>query len=100
MSEELREKISQTHKGKKKNYKCTGGVKKHSTESKNKISLSKTGKPKRGKVIILKTKDDEKEYPSLTAAYSETGLSITSISNNLKGYSKSTKLGLWKYKTH
>ena len=43
MGEDLKRKISEAHKGKKKNYKCMGGVQKHSEYSKNKMSQKMMG---------------------------------------------------------
>lgn len=100
MSDELRAKISATHKGKKKKYKCVGGVKNHSEETKLKISQLKTGKKIAGKRVLLTSKQGNiTEYNTLSEASAVTGIKITSISNNLKGYSKSTKIGTWNYKT-
>jgi len=99
MSDSLKSKISRAHKGKKKNYKCVGGVKKHTEESKNKISLSKIGKLKKGKEIQLTAIDNSVKYfKSLKQASELTGCSVTAISNNLKKQSKKTKIGIWNYK--
>lgn len=35
-------------------------------------------------------------YNSITEASHETGVSVTSISNNINGLSKTTKKGVWK----
>ena len=43
----------------------------------------------------LKILNNEKIFESLTDASNKTGISINSISNNLKGLSKITKVGKW-----
>lgn len=57
--------------------------------------LAIKGKPshKRKKVIL----NEHNTFNSLKDASLKTGISITCISNNLRGLSKSTKAGVWKY---
>lgn len=70
----------------------------HSEESKKLISLSKTGKPKKGKSIYLEINGEPiKIFESLTDASDFSGTSIKSISNNLLGISTKTKIGKWKF---
>lgn len=100
MSHYLKNKISAAHKGKKKDYKCVGGVKSHTEETKNKIRSRKLGVPIKGKEIMLTKPDGSLIYfKSLKEASEITGCAVTAISNNLRNYSKQTKIGIWKYKT-
>lgn len=46
------------------------------------------------RAVIL---NNNKEYSSITVASKKTDVGITSIHNNLKGLSKSTKVGVWEY---
>ena len=64
-------------------------------ETRRKISRSKRGiQAKNKKAVILNGKD---KYISITEASNETGVSISSIHNNIKGLSKTTKIGTWEY---
>ena len=97
MSEELKKKISKTHKGKKKNYKCVGGVKVHKEETKKRISIKKKNNNCAEKPLILYRENIPiKIFKSSTEASQITEISISAISNNLKGLSKKTKIGIWK----
>ena len=104
LSVESRNKISTYQKNRKR--------KPHSEETKKNMSKAakgrdmseviaasvkaRRGKPsKRATPVILNGKT---EYRSITEAAKETGLGISSIHNNLKGLSKTTKIGIWKYK--
>jgi CRISPR/Cas system-associated protein Cas10 (large subunit of type III CRISPR-Cas system) len=65
-------------------------------EQREKMSNARKGKsPKNKRAVVL---DGSKEFPSITQAANEMGISITSISNNLSGLSMSTKAGKWSYK--
>ena len=62
---------------------------------KEKWSISRKGKPAKNKRKIILNKKNI--FNSLTEASMQTGISITSISNNLKGLSNLTKIGKWEY---
>ena len=56
--------------------------------------LDRVNDAKNKKKIIL---NGEIKYDSITEASKITGIGITSICNNLKGLSKTTKAGIWEY---
>ena len=56
-------------------------------------SKKRKGKPALNKKRVIL--NNEKIFESLTDASNKTGISINSISNNLKGLSKITKVGKW-----
>ena len=64
-------------------------------ETRKKISASKKGKPAKNKRPVLL--NDELAFESITEASIKTGVSITSINNNLVGLSAKTKKGVWTY---
>lgn len=66
-----------------------------SEELKKRMSDSKKGIPASNKIKVILNKSDV--FNSLTEASNKTGVSITSICNNLKGLSNSTKKGKWEY---
>lgn len=91
-------------------YQKTRVRKPHSVEAKLKMSLkakgrdmsiairlsanSRRGKPSLNiKSVILNDKD---VFSSLKEASKKTGVSVSSISNNIIGLSKSTKIGVWR----
>lgn len=102
MSNQAKENISKYQKTRKRN--C------HSYETKQKMSqkakgrdmslavkisaLKRRGKPATNRVSV--SLNDTTIYQSITDASKQTGVSITSISNNIKGLSKTTKVGVWK----
>lgn len=89
---------------------------KHSDETKRKIGIanknktrssdlrkqwsnSKKGIPAKNKRAVIL--NNTQIFDSITEASIQTGIKITSISNNLKGLSKNTKVGKWEYlQTH
>lgn len=105
MTEETKAKIS--------NYQKHRIRKPHSEETKRKMSekakgrdmskaieaslINRKGKPSNNttKVIL----NDKIIFDSLTLASKEYNISVSSISNNIKGKSKKTKVGIWKYYT-
>lgn len=89
-TEESKRKLSELRKGKPL-----------SEEHKKNISISNTGKVN-SKPIEQFTKDNEfiNEYISTTAASKITGISRTSIKNNVCGYSKSAGGYIWKFKEY
>lgn len=87
------------HEKKRENYfqLCASCHRKYDyTENqRHKLSASRKGQPaKNKKKVVLNSKFI---YDSLTEASKKTGVSITSISNNLSGLSKKTKVGVWEY---
>lgn len=103
LSDETKKKISEYQKNRKR--------KPHSEKTKIKIresakgrdmskAIRKSSKKRKGKQshnIRAITLNGVKNYSSITKASIDCGISITSISNNLKGLSKTTKLGVWEY---
>ena len=65
-------------------------------EQREKMSKAKKGKPAKNKRVVVL--EGLREFPSITQAAHEMGISITSISNNLSGLSKTTKVGKWSYR--
>tara|TARA_R110000851_G_C12661114_1_gene521437 strand:+ start:74 stop:490 length:417 start_codon:yes stop_codon:yes gene_type:complete len=65
-------------------------------EIRQKISKSKKGKPAQNKRAV--SLNGVECFESITSASLKKGISITSINNNLRGLSKTTKLGKWEYK--
>jgi hypothetical protein len=64
------------------------------TENQRKnLSDSKKGKEAKNKIKVILNK--ELIFNSITDASIKTGLCISSIHNNLKGLSKTTKIGIW-----
>lgn len=103
LNQEQKNKISEYQKGRIRKphsieTKLKIGVanKNNVISEKHKLSISKAhkGKPalNRKKIIL----NNKFIFSSLTQASNKTGTSITSISNNLKGLSKTTKIGIWK----
>ena len=84
LSKETKEKIGLKNKGLIR-----------SDELKEKWSIYRKGKPAKNKRKIILNKKNI--FNSLTEASMETGISINSISNNLKGLSNLTKIGKWEY---
>lgn len=93
-------------------HKVLGNKIKHSDETKKKIGIanknktrslelrkqwsnSKKGIPSKKKIPVIL--NNTQIFDSLTEASTQTGIKITSISNNLKGLSKNTKVGKWEY---
>lgn len=79
--------------------------KKHSEESKKKMSESAKGihvgsKNGKAKAIIQYSKSGEfiREWECITDVERELNIKVTAICNNLKGYSKSSGGYVWKYK--
>jgi hypothetical protein len=64
-------------------------------ETRQKMSKARKGRPAHNKTPVIL--NDIHKYPSITIASIDVGISISSIHNNLKGLSKSTKIGKWKY---
>lgn len=58
-------------------------------------ALKRKGLPAKNRVSVIL--NNETEYSSITEASNMTGVSISAICNNLKGLSKKTKMGVWKY---
>lgn len=102
LSEETKNKISL--------YQRTRNRKPHKEETKRKMSLSakgremskavlisaelRRGKPAKNRVKVIL--NDSIIFNSITEASLETGVLTTSISNNINGLSKKTKVGIWK----
>jgi group I intron endonuclease len=84
LSQETKEKIGIKNKGLIR-----------SDELKRKWSISRKGKPSKNKRKVILNKNEI--YESIKEASLKTGIGITSISNNLKGLSKKTKIGIWEY---
>lgn len=59
------------------------------------LSINRKGIPAKNKKLVILNK--EKIFESITQASIETGISVTSIANNLAGLSKKTKIGIWEY---
>ncbi len=105
-------KLSSETKNKISNYQKTRIRKPHSQETKKAIGIANSNKTRseelkkrwsnsrkgceaqNKKKVIL---NNELIFNSLTEASLKTGVSITSIANNLKGLSKLTKKGKWEY---
>ncbi len=102
LSNEQKNKISQFQKNRKREP--------HSEQTKQKLravskgrdmtkaieqsAINRRGKPSHNIVkVILNDKD---VYSSITEASKSTGILVSSISNNLNGLSKTTKIGVWK----
>lgn len=69
-----------------------------SEEFKKRLSEIKKGcEAKNKKKVIL---NDEFIFNSITEASIKTGVGISSICNNIKGLSKTTKIGIWKVYQH
>jgi group I intron endonuclease len=94
-SDETKIKMSETHKKNKHKRIFLGFRGKHSDEAKIKMSNAKKGKPAKNKLKI--TLNQNIIFNSITEASAITGVGVTSISNNLSGRSKSTKIGVWNY---
>ena len=60
------------------------------------LSINRKGIPAKNKKLVILNK--EKIFESITQASIETGISVTSIANNLAGLSKKTKIGRWEYR--
>jgi hypothetical protein len=67
----------------------------YTQEHRNKISLSKKGKSAKNKCSVIL--NNNQIFESITLASKLTGVSISSIHNNIKGLSKTTKKGKWEY---
>jgi len=64
--------------------------------TRRKQSASRKGvTPSNTRKVVL---NNERIFSSITKASRQTGVSITSIHNNIKGLSKTTKAGIWEYK--
>lgn len=83
-SEDTKAKIGLSNKGKKR-----------SDVFRQNLSNIKKGNPAKNKKSIIL--NNELIFESLTKASLETGVSIKSINNNLKGRSIKTKVGIWEY---
>lgn len=57
-------------------------------------SKKRKGKPAKNRVSVVL--NNKTIFQSITEASIKTGVKITSIHNNIKGLSKTTKLGIWK----
>lgn len=67
----------------------------YTDDQRRKISNSNKGVAAKNKVkVILNSKT---VFESMTDASNKTGVLISSIHNNIKGLSKTTKIGIWKY---
>lgn len=64
-------------------------------EARCNLSKAKKGKPALNKRPVML--NNEIVFESITMASKKTNVSITSIHNNIKGLSKSTKIGIWDY---
>lgn len=64
-------------------------------DTKKNMSESRKGIPAKNKKAVVLNND--LVYDSITQASKLTGIKISSIHNNIKGLSKSTKLGKWEY---
>lgn len=64
-------------------------------ETRMRMSKSRKGQPAKNKRAVIL--NGVRLFPSISEAAQEMEIQITSISNNLKGLSKSTKVGIWKY---
>jgi group I intron endonuclease len=108
-------KLTQEQKDKISKYQKTRKRTPHSQETKLKIGMANKNniisdshklaisKAKKGKPALNKKKiilNNEFVFSSLTDASNKTGVSITSISNNLNGLSKTTKIGIWRIYEH
>ena len=105
-------KVSDSTKRKISEYQKNRSRKPHSNETKLKMKLSaigrdmskavkasadkNRGKPAKNRVKVVLNKTIV--FDSITIASKETGVSISSIHNNIKGLSKSTRIGIWSYK--
>lgn len=102
LTDKQKNKISNFQKGRKR--------KPHSEETKRKLSeiakgrdmtiaIKKSAEKRRGKPsnnVVSVILNNELIFSSMTEAYIKTGVSVTSIHNNIKGISKTTKIGVWK----
>lgn len=103
-SKETREKISKMQRGRKgppcseeKKMKLRAkGIGRDMSKAIAAARMANAGKPKYNfmKPVIL---NNSVLYPSLTEAALKNGISVGSITQNLKGRSKTTKAGIWKY---
>lgn len=91
----LGKKIVHSNETKNKIGKANSGTI-HTAESRKRMSEGRKGIPSHNKVSVVL--NSTKIFKSLTEASLSTGVSIGSISNNLKGLSKKTKVGSWSYK--
>lgn len=103
LSEEVKAKISKSQKGKKRRPHSIESRKKMSESAKgrdmskavNKSAKLRRGKPaKNRKPVVL---CDGRMFNSISEAAAFFEISIGSISNNLNGISKTTKVGKWEY---
>lgn len=65
-------------------------------DQRNKMSIARKGRPATNKRQVVL--NNVESFESITEASLQTGVSVSSIHNNLKGLSKKTKKGTWNYK--